>query len=98
MLRHHGRVLLRASHLTGIFFVVVGRLHIDNLIIDDVALSLIDLKKHCFHLLSSVTVLKLHLDEAESATSLRLPVSHYDCIGHSAIRLEVIDQVRLYKD
>ena len=60
------------------------------------ALSLIDLEQHHFHLLCSGQVFELHLDKAEAAATLRLSVPHHDGISHSTVFLEVIDQIRLY--
>lgn len=62
------------------------------------ALPLVDLEKHSLHFLGSGHVFKLHLDEAESAAPLRLPVSHHDGIGDRTILLEVVDHVRLLCD
>jgi len=60
-----------------------------------VPLPLVDIDQSGFYFLRLVLAIELHLDEAESATSLRLPIAHHNGIGDRAVLLEVIDQVRL---
>lgn len=52
-------------------------------------------KKLVFILLSRILVIKPHLHESKTATSLSLPVTHHDSIDHDAKLLKVVNEVAL---
>ena len=87
----HARVALVAL----ILLVVVGRLDIHDLLVDNVLLSLVLLHEHGFFDQSLLKGLVLHLDEAKASSSLSDPVSHHDGVGHRTKLAEVVDEVRL---
>ena len=79
--------------------VIIRRFNINSLLIDAMAPAFdIDSEESHLVFLGLVPVLELHFDEAEASASVGVSVSHDDGISNDSVLLEVLDQIRFYKE
>lgn len=88
----------RCAHTWLRLDVVIGRLHVNKFSVDFVAVGrvfVVHAEKLVLILLSRILVIKPHLHESETATSLSLPVTHHNGVDHDAKLLKVVNEIAL---
>ena len=93
----HSHATWPFSWSTGWFNEVVGTFTINSLFIDHVTTPLhIHLEQIILVFISLVTVFELHLDEAETASSVGLSIAHDDSVRNDAVLLKIFNKIGFY--